>query len=428
MEIFKRYRDYLQTLKDQEGLYEVNGEHRSLLSIEYTDGVRTAVKATDESSLYARAGKANLGSALSQCLTEPPEELLATAISMCTDSSVPMSVKYQSHQNGYEAVQHLGSAQELEEQLKMIDKELLFDGKTLNLQEVVETRWVCNQHGLARQFSRKRLELDVDFLGLHWNCSASAAALDLSNLKIDMEDQRRNQLPLGRCSSGVYPAVLSNFAFTKFWVIGWQLFSGLAQQNGASAFGGKLGKHIASTQLSLFDVAEDDDTGYAYPFDCEGSNGEAVPLIQHGVLTSALHNMSTGESTGNAGRTLSLVKGNAISVTPKNFLFDCGAFSTKELLAKLDDGLYIFDVFDEFHGINVASGQFSFPCKAVRIVNGEKTELLEGLTINGHISDLLQAVQAVGDHRCYMPLLMHQCWQVGAPAILVSKVQVTGNE
>lgn len=110
MEIFKRYRDYLQTLKDQEGLYEVNGEHRSLLSIEYTDGVRTAVKATDESSLYARAGKANLGSALSQCLTEPPEELLATAISMCTDSSVPMSVKYQSHQNGYEAVQHLGSA------------------------------------------------------------------------------------------------------------------------------------------------------------------------------------------------------------------------------------------------------------------------------------------------------------------------------
>ena len=51
MEIFKRYRDYLQTLKDQEGLYEVNGEHRSLLSIEYTDGVRTAVKATDESSL-----------------------------------------------------------------------------------------------------------------------------------------------------------------------------------------------------------------------------------------------------------------------------------------------------------------------------------------------------------------------------------------
>ncbi len=428
MEIFKRYRDYLQTLEDEVGLYEVNGEHRCLLSIEYTDGIRTAVKAAEESCLYARAGEETLGSAVSQCLIESPEKLLKTATSMCSDSSVPISINYRTNCCTYEVPQELCSVQELESFLHKIEKELPFEGSTLNLQEVVETRWICNQKGLSRQFSRKRRELDVDFLGLHWNVSSTKPEFDLHDLKTDMEDCCQNQLESGKCESGTYRVVLSNFAFTKFWVTGWQMFSALAQKNGNSAFIDKIGESIASPFVSLVDAAEDESTGYAFPLDCEGSDGSTVSLIINGILTSAISNLNTGDSTGNAGRTLGLVKGNEISVTPRNFLFQCGEFSTEELLHRLSDGLYIFDVFDEFHGINTASGQFSFPCRAVRIVNGEKTELLEGLTINGHICDLLKVVEALGDHRCYMPLLMHKCWQVAAPAVLLSGIQVTGNE
>ena len=429
MEVFKRYRDYLQSLKEKDGFYEVNGDFRSVLSIEFTNGMRTAVKSADEGNLYARAGRGTVsGSALSQCTSEDPHQLLETALLMCTETTEPILLNRSAEHCDVEEIQCLCSVAELEEQLGSIDSQLPYEDKILTLQEFVETRWICNHHGLAKQFSRKRRELDVEYQGLHWNLSTSDSNFDLENLKNDMDDCLQNQLPKGNCSSGYYPVVLSNFAFTKFWVTGWQMFSGLIQKNGSSALMGMKGKQIASPLVSLADKPEESDTGYTFPFDCEGCDGKEIQLIKDGMLVGALHNLYTGNSSGNAGRTLGLVKGNDISVVPKNFLFDCGEFSTQALLDKLGNGLYVFDVFDEFHGINIASGEFSFPCRAVRIIDGKKTELLEGLTINGHICDLLKSVCAVGDHRCYMPLLMHKCWQVGAAAVLLSGIQVTGNQ
>ena len=104
-----------------------------------------------------------------------------------------------------------------------------------------------------------------------------------------------------------------------------------------------------------------------------------------------------------------------------------GTVSDEEMLAQLGDGLYVFDAFDQFHAVNSASGQFSFPCSAVLVEGGKRKGVVRGLTMNGSVGDLLLNVEAVGKRLSYMPLLMHYTYQVASPAVLVKNINVTSN-
>lgn len=117
--------------------------------------------------------------------------------------------------------------------------------------------------------------------------------------------------------------------------------------------------------------------------------------------------------------------GTDIMITPKNFVMMPGMATDEELLERLGDGLYVFDAFDQFHAVNAASGQFSFPCSAAVVKDGKYVGVVKGLTMNGSMGDLLKNVEAVGDRLSYMPLLMHYTYQVAAPAVLVSELNVT---
>ena len=153
--------------------------------------------------------------------------------------------------------------------------------------------------------------------------------------------------------------------------------------------------------------------------------------MKNGVFCGLMHNLESAvklgmEPTGNAGRTAGLVVGTDIVVTPKNFVMQPGDASDEAMLEQLGDGLYIYDAFDQFHAVNAASGQFSFPCSAVLVEGGQRKGIVKGLTMNGSMGDLLRSVEAVGNRLCYMPLLMHYTYQVAAPAVLVSRISITG--
>ena len=77
-----------------------------------------------------------------------------------------------------------------------------------------------------------------------------------------------------------------------------------------------------------------------------------------------------------------------MAIMPKNFTIESGKASLEELLAACGDGVYVFENYDQFHALNVVSGDFSFPCKAVRIKGGKPVGMMEGLTMSGTVADL----------------------------------------
>jgi len=212
----------------------------------------------------------------------------------------------------------------------------------------------------------------------------------------------------------------------------WQMFSGMKYNNGSSAISGKLGETIGSSALSITDSPSHELTGYHYEFDCEGTPSERQRLVESGKLVGLMHNISSAtgldtSSTGNAGR-YALLSGSIptdIIITPKIFYIEPGENSLEKMIEETGDGIYITHSYDVFHSINIGSGSFSIPCRGTVIKNGKPRHNITGLTINGRLTDLFAKVRAAGND-LYIEEFLRKSYCVGAPSLLVERLQING--
>jgi PmbA protein len=115
-----------------------------------------------------------------------------------------------------------------------------------------------------------------------------------------------------------------------------------------------------------------------------------------------------------------------MTVIPGNFTMVGGEDSLEELIRKCGDGIYIYEAYDQFHGLNCVTGDFTFPCKGVLIENGKLTAGVSGLSMNGNIVELLQHVEAVGKEQKIEPMCMYNNYTVSGPSMLVNNLRVSG--
>ena len=115
-----------------------------------------------------------------------------------------------------------------------------------------------------------------------------------------------------------------------------------------------------------------------------------------------------------------------MAIMPKNFTIESGTASLEQLIHDCDDGVYVFENYDQFHALNVVSGDFSFPCKAVRIKEGKPVGIMEGLTMTGNVAELFARVEQVGSDRVINPLVMYDSYTVSGPTMLVKSLKISG--
>ena len=433
MEIKQKYDAYMKQIQGRPGLWEVNGETKEHLSLFYADGQRVSGGTDHQTVLYARAGETSTGYAVSQCLTDEPEILLQQAAENGSVLENHNVVPGNENLCSEEEKKTLADVETMKQTVERAEAELPGEKKMFAIKNTVHSQFVSNQKGLSRYYSRSHFELTAYVDGREYVATATAPErMQFQDMAADIEEMAKTDLPEIKIPSGTYRAILSNYVMNMFWITGWMLFSGRSYAGGAGAFKGRLLQQIASEKINIQDVPALPGIGYEAPFDCEGTEGVSVDLIKDGVLCGFLHNLESANKmemkpTGNAGRTAGLVVGTDVTITPKNFVMCPGTTSDEAMLAELGDGLYVFDAFDQFHAVNSASGQFSFPCSAVLVEGGKRKGVVRGLTMNGSMGELLMNVEAVGDRLSYMPLLMHYTYQVASPAVLVKKINFTAN-
>ena len=171
-----------------------------------------------------------------------------------------------------------------------------------------------------------------------------------------------------------------------------------AVQKGKSLFGGREGEAVASSLVSIVDDGRLPD-GIATTFaDGEGVPTQRTSIIENGLLKGFLHDSYTAKkggvaSTGNAERGSYRSQP---SISPTNFLLLPGDRADAELLAGIDEGLYITETQALHAAINPVSGDFSIPSKGLMIRGGELAEPVTNLAVSGNLFDLLRGVDAVG--------------------------------
>ena len=255
----------------------------------------------------------------------------------------------------------------------------------------------------------------------------------------DFSNRRFLDVPTILAEPGVYRAVLSSQAVNNILITAWQMFTAKRARSGATPLAGKENKKIFSDCITIRDYKGGADSknsvqcGFSWKMDCEGVPSRDLTLVENGVLKGWMHNLSSAaaagvRSTGNAGRK-TLLSGNIhtdMAIMPKNFTIESGTASLEQLIHDCDDGVYVFENYDQFHALNVVSGDFSFPCKAVRIKEGKPVGIMEGLTMTGNVAELFARVEQVGSDRVINPLVMYDSYTVSGPAMLVKSLKISG--
>jgi len=158
----------------------------------------------------------------------------------------------------------------------------------------------------------------------------------------------------------------------------------------------KLGARIFPTAITIIDDPLRPRGLRSRPFDAEGIAGSRLTLVQNGVLASWLLDCATAreldmKTTGHAQRGVSSTP----SPGPSNLHLTAGARAPHELIADIDEGLYVTDLIGM--GVNLVSGDYSRGASGFWIEKGECTYAVSEVTIAGHLLEMFASIEPAND-------------------------------
>lgn len=460
MKELEQYRAAVKNLPESCRQAEAEAEKQKKLSVEIAGGKTGAMSCSEQTEIFVRASGEKTGMVYTQKLDEDPEKVILQALKNSEASQsckaepvcTPALWEEVERENGGAFVltdeekfsqmpvkEMTGFAKKLASE---IEKQCKTDERIrVCISQTIQTMGLVNSEGMDVTASACRYAAEVM---TDSGYSGYLSALDIKEITAEyflreMEQREMTCFPVIPSETGNFRAVLSSGAVNNILITAWQMFTARRAQTGGTPFCGEEGKQIFSPCVTIRDYKGGKDSqnsetcGFSWQIDCEGVPSRDLTLVENGVLKGWMHNLSTAEqagilSTGNAGRK-TLLSGNIhtdMQIMPKNFTMESGNASLEELIAACGDGIYIFENYDQFHSLNVVSGDFAFPCKGIRIRGGKLTGVMEGLTMNGNIRNLFSGIEMLGKDRVINPLVMYDSYEVSGPAMLVSELKIVG--
>ena len=428
---------------------EVEAEKNDQISAGRVNGVESGMSASDKTALFVRVTAGKTGMTYTQNLESDPSEVLQEALANAdfVQADGPELMNY-GDENKFEATKKqeehvpLSVLTNKSKELETKAKELLSEEGHFSVMvtENLRTMGIVNSHGLYRVSTKRIAEADMIITcenGVHRSIEmqTSAPSVDAIDANYFLRKIKEwMQLPMNKVqfSTASIPAVLDGSVMCNIFLTAWQMFSGISYLNQNTPFYGKLGEKMFPSILNISDFSVDPETGYGRQFDCEGTSSRTVELVKEGKFNELMLNLTSArelgqESTGNAGRDTSLFTDQMeCKVIPSNFTLHNGTHTKEELLGALEDGIYIFESYDMFHSVNVASGDFAIPCRGIRYHQGKPIGKVDGITIKGTLTDLFMDIEKMADDKTTVSMVMSKSFAVAAPSVLVKKIQVTG--
>ncbi|MCD6469209.1 TldD/PmbA family protein [Candidatus Bathyarchaeota archaeon] len=220
---------------------------------------------------------------------------------------------------------------------------------------------------------------------------------------------------------GKYMTLVGPLVFADFVNQVGILSSAFMVDAGQSFLAEKMNSEVASKKFTLVDDPTLPGTLGARAFDDEGVPTRRNTIVENGVLKTYLHNSTTAkkfgvETTGNAG---------IIVPYPWNLIVEPGGKSFDELLAEVDDGIYVTnDWYLRYQ--NFRTGDFStIPRDGMfQIKHGEIETSIRELRISDNMLRILQNVIELSSSRTWI-----KWWEVEVPTLtpyaLISELNFT---
>ncbi len=165
--------------------------------------------------------------------------------------------------------------------------------------------------------------------------------------------------------------------------------SGKAVARGTTLLKDKIGQKVFAPDITIIDDPFLKRGNRSHPFDGEGLAPQKRAIIDKGILTGWLLDLSSArqlglKATGNAARGA----GSPPSPKPANFYMQPGHVTLNELIKEIDEGFYVTRMMGS--GSNIITGDYSRGAKGFWIEKGQITYPVSEMTIAGNLKDMWQ--------------------------------------
>lgn len=194
--------------------------------------------------------------------------------------------------------------------------------------------------------------------------------------------------------------------------------TGPSVARGTSFLKDKLGQRIFAEGIVITDDPHRARGLRSKPFDGEGLANGRTDIIQDGVLTTWLLDLSSARQlgltpTGHAGRGT----GGPPSPTTSNLHLAAGTLTPKQLMADIAQGFYVTDLMGM--GVNGVTGDYSRGASGFWIEKGEIAYAVSEVTIAGNLKDMFLRMIPADD--------LDFRTSVTAPTVRIDGVTVAGS-
>jgi len=191
-----------------------------------------------------------------------------------------------------------------------------------------------------------------------------------------------------------YPVVLANRVATSF--IGYFLSAAIADsvQRHSSFLEGKLNTKVASSKVTIEEKPLKKNIFFSY-FDDEGVATYNKPVVKKGVLATYFYNRETAKKDGVSSTGNGSWAGTKIGTSFTNVFVKPGKSSFEEMIAPIEEGVFITDIMGLGTGMNGSSGDFSCQAEGFFIKGGKIVKPVTLITLSGNLLKMFKDVKAL---------------------------------
>lgn len=242
-------------------------------------------------------------------------------------------------------------------------------------------------------------EADQTVVAMSGDINPDFNALETDRMVKEATSDALAQLGAGFVNTGKYEVVLKRDVATELLGAFASVFTGEAALKKMTILADKEGQKIFGDNITILDDPFYQDALIKTPFDDEGVPCYTKNVVENGIFKGLLHSLKTANffnatPTGNGFK--QGVAG-AISTAPTNMLIKPGNLSKDEIIATVEDGIYITEVNGLHAGLNPISGDFNVQSSGFLIKNGKLDAPVTLFVTSGNFFEMMNNVELIGN-------------------------------
>ena len=246
--------------------------------------------------------------------------------------------------------------------------------------------------------------------------------IDKELLVKESTDTALNALNAGSAKTGFYETVLNRDCMSQLLSAFTGIFSSEAALKKMTKLIGKEGEKIFGDNIVITEDPFHPNAIVKINFDDEGYPTKTKNIVENGVFKTFLYNLKTAQVFGKTSTGNGFKAGveSPVRVSTTTLYLQPGTKSEEELIASIEDGIYITDISGLHAGLDIISGDFNVQSSGRLIKNGKLADPVTLFVVSGNYYDMMNNVVEIANN------LEDTLTGTHAPSVKISKLAISG--